>query len=105
MVGIIGIHGVGKQFLGRQQLLELWRPALGDGVERAVGRASDGPDLDLVYYGDLFRGRATDVPRGKGLPRQQGQGELDDVLADATSASRRPSTVGSQRRWPWALGC
>jgi hypothetical protein len=33
---LVGVHGIGKQQLGRHQLLASWAPALADGVERAV---------------------------------------------------------------------
>jgi hypothetical protein len=51
---ILGLHGIANQQLGRQQILRLWQPALGDGLERASGLANVPPEMDLVFYGDLF---------------------------------------------------
>lgn len=54
MTGIVGIHGIAQQQGGRNQLLDTWKPALRDGVERFAGRDRYNLSLDLVYYGDLF---------------------------------------------------
>jgi hypothetical protein len=51
---LMGVHGIGQQHLGRNQILDDWLPALTDGLERASGRRRHLPDLDLAYYGDLF---------------------------------------------------
>ena len=63
MAQLTGVHGIGKEYLGRNQILDRWTPALADGIERAVGRRPHRPDLDLAFYGDLFR---KDPPSGKG---------------------------------------
>lgn len=54
MTDVVGVHGIGQQQGGRNQILGAWQPALADGLERASGRGGPGPDLDLAYYGDLF---------------------------------------------------
>lgn len=54
VAAVLGLHGISKQQLGRHQLLNLWRPALADGLERATGVTADPPEMDLVFYGDLF---------------------------------------------------
>lgn len=51
---IIGIHGIAQQQLGRQQLRAAWRPALGDGIERACGHPVPEVPLDMAFYGDVF---------------------------------------------------
>ncbi|WP_155544834.1 hypothetical protein [Amycolatopsis camponoti] len=48
------MHGIAQQQRGRHQLLAAWRPALGDGLERASGQKITLPDLDLAFYGDVF---------------------------------------------------
>jgi hypothetical protein len=66
MAAIAAVHGIGKQQLGRQQLLGDWAPALGDGLERAIGRPVTPPPLDLAYYADLFlksSGQGSDTKR------------------------------------------
>ena len=55
---VVGVHGIGQQQAGRLQILDAWRPALGDGVERAVGRTGPTLELDLAYYADLYAGIA-----------------------------------------------
>jgi len=50
----IGVHGIGQQYLSRREILDLWIPALSGGVEWATGRRIQ-PDLDLAFYGRLFR--------------------------------------------------
>ncbi|MFI5709799.1 hypothetical protein [Kribbella sp. NPDC051620] len=54
MVDVVGVHGISQQQAGRLQLLEPWRLALADGIERARGRGVRTPTLDVAYYGDLF---------------------------------------------------
>ncbi|HEX8629709.1 MAG TPA: hypothetical protein VF755_16205 [Catenuloplanes sp.] len=87
MATIIGVHGIAQQQLGRRQLLELWQPALGDGLERHAGPAAELPDLDIVFYGDLFlpgeNGGSPNVPPAKGGPGQGGDwfDDLDEQEA------------------------
>jgi len=54
VVDVLGLHGIGQQQRGRNQMLPDWQAALGDGVERARGLAWPKPSLDLAYYGDVF---------------------------------------------------
>ena len=54
MIDVAGIHGIGQQQGGRNQLLATWQVAMNDGVERAKGRDWPKPSMDLVYYGDFF---------------------------------------------------
>ncbi|TVZ05042.1 hypothetical protein EAS64_10500 [Trebonia kvetii] len=54
MTAIIGIHGIRNEQLGRNQLIPEWAGALADGLERAAGHEVAVPDLNIVYYGDLF---------------------------------------------------
>ena len=50
---LVGVHGIGKQQLGRHQLLGPWSRAVADGLERAIDKAVDAPKLDIAFYGDL----------------------------------------------------
>ena len=71
MTAIVGVHGIMNQQLGRHQLLVDWGPALADGLERAAGHQVPIPDLDIVFYGDLFcrPGRAGPQGTGRGTSR------------------------------------
>lgn len=79
MVYVVGVHGIGQQQSGRQQMLQAWGPALADGVERAAGRDLPKPVLDLAYYGDLFL--AATATKGAASTSSDGL-ELDDDLLD-----------------------
>ena len=50
----IGVHGIGQQYRSREEILKRWIPALTGGVEWATQRRIQ-PDLDLAFYGHLFR--------------------------------------------------
>ncbi|WP_181359185.1 hypothetical protein [Streptomyces sporangiiformans] len=56
MARVVAVHGIGKQTLGEETLRKEWLPALNDGLARAdvVDRLSD-PDLQMAFYGSLFR--------------------------------------------------
>ncbi|KOV87629.1 GPI inositol-deacylase [Nocardia sp. NRRL S-836] len=62
---VVCVHGIGQQGLGEQSLLASWQPALQDGLTRhtaasrpdgvAVADRASSPDVDMAFYGDLFR--------------------------------------------------
>jgi hypothetical protein len=83
----IGVHGIGQQYLGRNQILDRWIPALADGLEWATQRRLQ-PDLDLAFYGDLFR--QADPQRKKKSPLSDTAAYLagldDAEIADLTTA-------------------
>jgi hypothetical protein len=54
MLDVLGVHGIGQQQAGRNQMLPSWQQALLDGIERALGRDGPQPSLDIAYYGDVF---------------------------------------------------
>jgi hypothetical protein len=54
MVDVLGVHGIGQQQSGGYQQQPSWQAALNDGITRARGRTWPKPELDLVFYGDLF---------------------------------------------------
>jgi hypothetical protein len=90
MALLMGVHGIGKQYLGRLQLLDLWAPALMDGLERAApGRRAEWPDLDIAFYGDIFLRPATPGTKGgdAGADPEGGLVDLsDDEIADLEDA-------------------
>jgi hypothetical protein len=78
---VVGVHGVAKQQLGRHQFRDPWRRALADGIERATGRPSVLPSLDLAYYGDLFLPAGDGSNAAGGLPAAL----LEDLSVDETT--------------------
>jgi len=82
------VHGIGQQYLGRNQILDRWIPALTDGLEWATQRRLQ-PDLDLAFYGHLYR--QADPPLSKkGSPSRDAAAYLagldDAEIADLTTA-------------------
>lgn len=67
MSAIVGVHGIAQQQVGRHLLGVPWTQALGDGIERALGRPIEPPDLDIAFYGDLFLDRGMDGSKGQAL--------------------------------------
>jgi len=81
----VGVHGIGQEYLGREEILSEWIPALADGLEWATGRRIR-PDLDLAFYGWLFRD--ADFPDYDLEPRAKGASDTDPTawLADLGDA-------------------
>ena len=74
MSQLIGVHGIGNQYRGRAQILNKWVPALTDGLHWAIGHPpTNPPDLDLAFYGHLFRSAAD--PSSKGPTDKQDAAE------------------------------
>lgn len=84
MVDVVGIHGIAKQQSGRQQLLDDWKPALGDGIERALGAGRHTFSMDIAYYGDLFLAPGREISKGSG-----GSDAVDKSDRDFFSAIER----------------
>jgi hypothetical protein len=55
MARVVCVHGVGKQVLGEQSLMQGWWPALADGLTRADADLVPIGDVAMAFYGDLFR--------------------------------------------------
>jgi pimeloyl-ACP methyl ester carboxylesterase len=65
MVRIVGIHGIAQQVRGPEVLRASWAPALRDGVVLSGAEPPDEADLEIAFYGDLFRakgGKAVGAP-------------------------------------------
>ncbi|MEV5439950.1 hypothetical protein AB0K80_28680 [Streptomyces sp. NPDC052682] len=110
------VHGIGKQYLGRLSLHGALAAAVVDGVERAGGEGLLTPqDIDIAFYGDVFRKRARGV-RGEDEPRRVADlddpfeqrllldlwraaavAEPDRVAAPAAEGTRAPTPVTAQR--------
>lgn len=94
MAAIIGVHGIMNQQLGRHQLITDWGPALADGLERAAGHRVPVPDLDMVFYGDIFLpDRST--ARNKGPFGQLTEFTADDVSALSPFAAEASGALAS----------
>lgn len=55
MSRIVLVHGIGQQYKGRESLRSEWQPALNDGILSAGGTKIATDDVEIVFYGDLFR--------------------------------------------------
>src|SRR5260221_673986 len=88
MSQLVGVHGIGNEYLGRRQILDRWESALTDGLEWAIGHPpANQPDLDLAFYGRLFRSaaEATTEATGKGPAGGQAAAGLADLDAEELS--------------------
>jgi hypothetical protein len=55
MARVVGVHGVGHQFVGENTLRAEWLPALKDGLARVDRRLASDDDFACAFYGSLFR--------------------------------------------------
>jgi len=107
---IVGIHGIAQQVRGPDVLRAAWAPALRDGVCLSGVDPPDEADLEIAFYGDLFRargGKAIGGPRYVAADVESGfERELieawwveaaasEDAVPgpDATTKLRTPTTV------------
>jgi hypothetical protein len=79
---LVGVHGIGHQYLGPEQILQSWRPALVDGLAVAAGQV----DLRIAFYGGLFRDQQQDGSKGLDEDEAQLQDLEPDEIADLTEA-------------------
>jgi hypothetical protein len=49
------LHGIGQRFLGDEQIVSQWLPALNGGLHEAGYRAVTPEDCGAVFYGAIFR--------------------------------------------------
>jgi hypothetical protein len=126
MARIVGLHGIAQQVRGPEVLRAAWAPALRDGVALAGAEPPDQADLQIAFYGDLFRVRggkagngplyvATDVEEGferellsrpiVGPGRECGCGDAAgpahrSSCSRSNRASRTPASPSSSMTWP-----
>ncbi|MGX1887832.1 hypothetical protein BGM19_00065 [Streptomyces agglomeratus] len=118
MAHIVGIHGIGQQFIGAHTLHRTWLPALRDGI--AVARRvfpikadsasttdvdADAWDLRIAFYGDLFRpasGKALGEPPYEATDIESAvEVELLDLLWQETvRIEERPDAPPTKVRTP-----
>ena len=88
MSGLVGVHGIAQQQVGRHQLQGPWARALADGVERWTGRGVRVPALDVAFYGDLFLVAASGpAPKGTGRDANAAWADLTDEDIGAVAAA------------------
>jgi hypothetical protein len=84
MAAVVLVHGIGKQYLGPQTLHGTVASAVVDGVRLAEGSPLAPEDVDVAFYGDLFR--KPGVKGIAGLPTDPYEVEL--LLAMWAEAAR-----------------
>jgi len=57
MARIVGIHGIAQQVRGPEVLRAAWLPALCDGMALSGAEPLVAADLEIAFYGDLFRAK------------------------------------------------
>jgi len=55
MPRIVAVHGIGQQVRGPESLRHPWASSLRDGVHLAGEQPPDETDIEVAFYGDLFR--------------------------------------------------
>jgi pimeloyl-ACP methyl ester carboxylesterase len=110
MARIVGIHGIAHQVRGPEVLRTTWAPALRDGVALSGAEPPDEADLQIAFYGDLFRAKGAKAVGGpqhmaadveEGFERElleawwAGAAATDDAVPgpDAKTKLRTPRTV------------
>ncbi|WP_369044383.1 hypothetical protein [Streptomyces sp. Midd1] len=76
MSRVVLVHGIAQQFKGAQTLLAHWYPALCDGICLAGGSQLGSTEVDMAFYGDLFRQAGH---RGLGIPELDA-GDVEEGL-------------------------
>ena len=103
---LVGVHGIAQQQRGRHQLIAAWAPALADGIEASVRRRVTVPELDIAFYGDLFRSPRMDRAKAPhddadnarlladmGVDELQAIGDMASDLLDADMAASADDEV------------
>lgn len=83
MAQVVGVHGIGQQLRGERVLRDTWLPAMRDGIGRTAPGLADHVDLDIAFYGDLFRPKGTKAVGGPPLDATDITDEVDRELLDA----------------------
>ena len=83
MASVLCIHGIAQELKSRESLLAEWAPSLAGGVSNAGGRL-DQSNIDMVFYGGLFRLPGM-TKSGCDIP-DVSAGDLEDPLEQALLA-------------------
>ncbi|MCX5002103.1 GPI inositol-deacylase [Streptomyces sp. NBC_00638] len=76
MSRVVLVHGIAQQLRGAQTLLAHWYPALRDGIDLAGGPQLSSSEVDMAFYGDVFRPTGH---RGLGIPELDA-GDVEEGL-------------------------
>ncbi len=99
MATIVGVHGAFHQLWGPLEVGNRWTPAIRDGLWHA-GRDIDPADVDMAFYGDIFRANVDDGrPSDEELleiARDAGLTEVIEELAGPDGLEVIASAVGKQ---------
>ena len=101
---LIGVHGIGYKYLTREKVLKEWAPALHGGLEWALGyRPANPPDLDIAFYGYLFRDPQDPEDPPASASSKGGLASADaDLLADIDAEELSELTDAVQEIVPTA---
>jgi pimeloyl-ACP methyl ester carboxylesterase len=101
---VLGVHGMGQQQSGPNQMRPVWDTGMKDGIGKARGRGWPTPVLDIAYYGDLF---LDDSDGSKGAAGSTSAGVVtaadfdhflseveDQLVADGVVPAEQPGTKG-----------
>jgi hypothetical protein len=76
MVRVVGVHGMGQEVKGPDDLaMQVWAPALRSGVRLAGGPLPEPDEVAVAFYGDLFRkpgSKALGVPQYAAVDVEEG---------------------------------
>lgn len=99
MPRIIGVHGAFHQLWGPHELANRWVPAIRDGLWH-VNAALDPSDVEIAFYGDLFRANTTDGRRSDEelleVAEDAGLTEVIEGLAGPDGLEMLAAAVGKQ---------
>ncbi|MCC5612360.1 hypothetical protein LC612_38030 [Nostoc sp. CHAB 5834] len=101
MAKIVGIHGIGQQFLGDKVIHKTWWPALLSGLHLAGGDLAQESDLACAFYGHLFRKEGTLSTGGSYQQSDMGQEEKELLeLLWQEAATVEPDKIPSPEEYP-----
>ena len=103
MTRIVGVHGIAQQVRGPEVLQAMWAPALRDGVLLSGSEPPDGADLEMAFYGDVFRvrgGKAVGGPHYVASDVEDGfeQGLLEALWIEAAASDEAVPRPGAQTK-------
>jgi hypothetical protein len=101
---VVGVHGIGQQYSGRELLESEWGPALRSGLSLVGAPELKPGDFHCAFYGDIFRpqGKSSSVESWIGVDDIQPGLESDLLLALAGN-NNWPPNLQTKARYPLVL--